>query len=158
MRALGVDLGGRRIGIAVSDSDGRVASPIEVLERSGTRREDHRRLARLAAEWEAEVIVVGVPLSLDGATGPAATAVLEEIDELRQATGLTVATVDERFTTVEAERQMRSAGMNSRKGRRVVDMVAASVLLQAWLDGCPGDGNLGIEGVPEPGTEGEEPA
>ena len=134
MRALGVDLGSRRIGVAVSDADGRVASPIEVLERSGSRIEDHRRLARLAAEWEAEVIVVGLPLSLDGSTGPAATAVLAEIDELRATTGLRVESVDERFTTVEAERTLRAGGIDARRGRKVVDMVAASVLLQAWLD------------------------
>lgn len=140
-----MDLGGRRIGVAVSDAEGRVASPIEVLERSGSRDEDHRRLGRLAAEWEVEVIVVGLPLSLDGTTGPAATAVLEEVDELRAATGLEVATVDERFTTVEAERQLRSAGMDTRRGRKVVDMVAASVLLQAWLDRQSGAAESGDE-------------
>lgn len=134
MRALGVDLGGRRIGVAVSDADGRVASPIEVLERSGSRADDHRRLASLAAEWEADVIVVGLPLSLDGSTGPAASAVLEEIEQLRTSTGLRVEQVDERFTTVEAQRHLRASGVGSRKGRSIVDMVAASVLLQAWLD------------------------
>ena len=150
-----MDLGGRRIGVAVSDAEGRVASPIEVLERSGSRAEDHRRLGRLAAEWEAEVIVVGLPLSLDGSTGPAATSVLAEVEELRATTGLEVTTVDERFTTVEAERQLRSAGMDSRRGRNVVDMVAASVLLQAWLDRRPGpvDDSAGGTG---PTVEGEE--
>ena len=134
MRALGVDLGARRIGVAVSDSDGRVASPIEVLERTGSHRSDHLRLVELASEWEVGVIVVGVPFSLDGSTGPAAAAVLEEVDELRAATDLQVDTIDERFTTVEAERRLRSGGVDARRGRRVVDMVAASVLLQAWLD------------------------
>lgn len=134
MRAIGVDLGARRIGVAVSDTDGLVASPIEVLERTGSHRSDHRRLVGLAEEWEAGVIVVGVPFSLDGTVGPAAAAVLDEIEELRQATSLDVETVDERFTTVEAERRLRSGGVDARRGRRVVDMVAASVLLQAWLD------------------------
>lgn len=140
MRALGVDLGARRIGVAVSDSDGRVASPIEVVERTGSHRSDHRRLLDLAAEWEAQVIVVGVPFSLDGGTGPAAAAVLEEVEELRAASALPVDTIDERFTTVEAERRLRAGGVDARRGRRVVDMVAASVLLQAWLDARrPGD-------------------
>lgn len=134
MRALGVDLGARRIGVAVSDDDGRVASPIEVLQRSGSHRSDHRRLVEIAQEWEVGVIVVGVPYSLDGGTGPAAAAVLDEVGALRSATDLAVETIDERFTTVEAERQLRSGGVDSRRGRRVVDMVAAAVLLQAWLD------------------------
>lgn len=134
MRALGVDLGSRRIGVAVSDADGAVASPIEVVIRSGSRHEDHRRLARLAAEWEAGVIVVGLPLSLDGTTGPAAVAVLEEIEQLRAETGLQVESIDERFTTVEAARQLREAGLDARASRSVVDKVAAAVLLQAWLD------------------------
>ena len=130
-----MDLGGRRIGVAVSDADGRMASPVEVVERSGSPAQDHRRLADLASEWEAEVLVVGLPLSLDGSTGPAAAAVLAEVEDLRRATGLRVETIDERFTTVEASRQLRSAGVDTRSGRKVVDMVAASVLLQAWLDG-----------------------
>jgi putative Holliday junction resolvase len=129
-----VDLGARRIGVAVSDTDGRVASPIEVVDRSGSHRSDHRRLVALAAEWEAEVIVVGVPFSLDGGVGPAAAAVLDEVEELRAGTALRVETIDERFTTVEAERRLRAGGVDARRGRRVVDMVAASVLLQAWLD------------------------
>lgn len=146
MRALGVDLGGRRIGVAISDSDGRVASPLEVLERTGSLQQDHQRLASLAREWEAEVIVVGLPLSLDGSTGPAASSVLDEVAQLRSATGLRVDTVDERFTTVEAQRHLHAAGIDSRRGRKVVDMLAAAVLLQAWLDGegrrggLPGDG------------------
>lgn len=130
-----MDLGTRRIGVAVSDADRRVASPIEVLERSGSRAEDHRRLAALAAEWEAGTLVVGLPLSLDGSRGPAAHLVEEEVEELRRHTGLRIEVIDERLTTVEASRQLRSAGVGSREGRKVVDMVAASVLLQAWLDG-----------------------
>lgn len=150
MRALGVDLGSRRIGIAVSDTDGRVASPIEVLERTGQPTEDHRRLAALASEWEASVIVVGLPLSLDGSCGPAATAVLEEVELIRSATGRPVETIDERFTTVEAERRLAEVGRGSRRSRAVVDKVAASVLLQAWLDrrrSEPGNGPSG-EGSP----------
>ena len=72
MRALGIDLGSKRIGVALSDSAGTVASPFEVVQRSGDRQRDHRRLAELAAEAEAEIVVVGVPYSLDGSVGPAA--------------------------------------------------------------------------------------
>ena len=72
MRALGLDLGSKRVGVAVSDSDGLVATPIEVLQRSGDQRGDHRRIAALVDEWEADVVVVGIPYSLDGSVGPMA--------------------------------------------------------------------------------------
>jgi putative Holliday junction resolvase len=137
-RAVGVDLGSRRIGIAVSDPTGTLASPYEVLERSGERSRDHRRLADLAAEVEAGCIVVGLPVSLDGTLGPAARGVLEEVDELRATTSIPVETYDERLTTVTAERALREQGLDGRQRRKVVDKVAAAVLLQAWLDSRPG--------------------
>ena len=80
MRALGLDLGERRIGVAVGDSDGRVATPLTVLERSGDRAADHRAVAALVAEWEAEIVVVGMPYSLDGTQGPAATVTNRDAD------------------------------------------------------------------------------
>lgn len=135
MRALGIDLGSRRIGVAVSDPQGRVASAVEVVERSGSLERDHGVLLALADEWEAEVVVVGVPLSLDGTVGPAAAGVLDEVDKLRQRCALPVEVVDERLTTVEAHRHLRASGVRSRQARTLVDKVAAAVLLQAWLDG-----------------------
>lgn len=135
MRALGIDLGSRRIGVAVSDPQGRVASAVEVVTRSGSVERDHRVLMGLADEWEAEVVVIGVPLSLDGSTGPAAAAVLDEVEQFRRACRLPVEVVDERLTTVEAHRHLQASGVNAKKARGVVDKVAAAVLLQAWLDG-----------------------
>ena len=135
MRALGIDLGSRRIGVAVSDDAGTVATPLEVVARSGDRRQDHRRLLALAAEWEVGVLVVGLPLSLDGTVGPAAEGALAEVEELRDLSPVPVATYDERLTTVTAERQLAEQDLDARARRKVVDMVAASVLLQAWLDG-----------------------
>lgn len=134
MRALGIDLGSRRIGVAVSDTAGTVASPIEVVERSGDETADHRRLAAIVAEYEAEVVVVGLPLSLDGSEGPAAAGYRAEADRLGGCLSVPVETYDERFTTVTAEQRLRDAGVRGPARRKVIDKVAAAVLLQAWLD------------------------
>jgi len=133
VRALGIDLGDRRIGVAVSS--GSVASPIDTVERSGDRALDHRRLLEIAAEWEVDTLVVGLPLSLDGTEGPAARAVRAEIDELAATTSLTIVPYDERLTSVTANRLLREGEVPGRSQRRVVDRLAAAVLLQAWLDG-----------------------
>lgn len=133
MRALGIDLGDRRIGVAVSS--GRVASPIETVERTGDRQRDHRLLLDLAVEWEVDRLVVGLPLSLDGSHGPAAQKVLAEVAELRALTPLPVDTYDERLTTVTAAQRLQEGGVSARDRRRMIDQMAAAVLLQAWLDG-----------------------
>jgi putative Holliday junction resolvase len=136
VRALGLDLGGRRIGVAISDSDGRVATPIATLERAKgkDRQADHRAIADLLNEWGAEVVAVGLPLSLDGTVGPAAAGVLAEVAELAQVLPVPVETVDERFTTVTAEQQLKAGGVRGRDRGKVIDQMAAAVLLQAWLD------------------------
>lgn len=134
MRVLGIDLGTRRIGVALSDSAGSVATPYEVVQRGRDRRADHRRILELAQETEAEAIVVGLPLSLDGSDGPAAKRARREARELGRATGLPVELWDERLTTVTADRDLMALDMRADARRRVVDKVAAAVLLQAWLD------------------------
>lgn len=134
MRALGIDLGTRRIGVALANSEGTVATPYEVVARSGDRARDHRAIAALAEETGAEVLVVGLPLSLDGSVGAAASAALAEADELAEATGLPVEMWDERLTTVSADRDLMALDMKAGARRRVVDKVAAAVMLQAWLD------------------------
>jgi putative pre-16S rRNA nuclease len=146
VRALGVDLGSKRIGIAVSDSAGTVATPLEVVRRGRSHPDDHRRILALADEFEAEALVVGLPLSLDGTVGPAARSVLEEVAELAGEVDQTarravaVVTYDERLTTVSADRSLMHQDLSSTERRAVVDQVAAAVLLQAWLDaGCPLD-------------------
>lgn len=133
-RALGIDLGERRIGVAVSDAGGRVATPLTVVERSGSLARDHQRIAEMVAEYEAEVVVVGLPLSLDGSTGPAARGAEHEARRLEAALGVPVLTHDERLTTVIAERALAESGLSGKARRRRVDMVAASVILQGWLD------------------------
>lgn len=134
MRALGIDLGSKRIGVALSDSAGSMATPYEVVARSGDRRRDHRRIRDLAEEAGAEVLVVGLPLSLDGSVGTAAQGALDEAAELAAATGLPVETCDERLTTVTADRDLMALDMKADARRKVVDKVAAAVMLQAWLD------------------------
>jgi putative Holliday junction resolvase len=134
MRALGIDLGSKRIGVALSDSAGTVASPFEVVQRSGDRERDHRRLADLVVEAEAEVVVVGLPYSLDGSVGPAARRVLAEVRVLQRALAVPVETYDERLSTVSAHRSLQEMNLGAAARRRVVDKVAASIILQAWLD------------------------
>lgn len=134
VRALGVDLGTRRIGLALSDSGGRVATPLEVLERSGVEAQDHAAIAAVATEREAEIVVVGLPLSLDGSMGPAARAASAEIGRLANVVEVPVATCDERLSTVSAQQHLRAGEVRSARRRQVVDMVAAAVVLQTWLD------------------------
>lgn len=132
---LGLDLGSRRIGVAVSDPSGTIASPYEVLERSGDGGEDYRRIAEIASEVGAERVVVGLPLSLSGHAGPAAEQTMREVEAVSQATKVPVEVHDERLTTVSAHRSMRLLGVKGRHRRAAVDKVAAAVMLQAWLDG-----------------------
>jgi putative Holliday junction resolvase len=135
MRALGIDLGSKRIGVAISDSDGIVATPITTLQRTRRAADDHAAIAGLVAEWEAGVVVVGVPYSLDGTIGPAARRVLDEIGQLTDALGVPVETIDERFTTVTAGQRLQEQGVRGARRTAVVDQAAASILLQSWLDG-----------------------
>ncbi len=135
MRVLGLDLGSRRIGVAVSDRSGTVASPLTVVTRTGDRRQDHEALGRLVEEEEAERVVVGLPLSLDGSVGAAARGAIEEAAELASVVAVPVETYDERLTTVTADRALMAARMRAEARRRVVDKVAAAVMLQSWLDG-----------------------
>ena len=133
-RVLGVDLGAKRVGVAVSDASRRVATPIEVVHRTGDLARDHLAIRALVDEWEVSAVVVGVPYSLDGSVGPAARAILAEIEALRATLSVPVETYDERLSTVTAERSLMRQNLRADERRRVVDMVAASVLLQGWLD------------------------
>lgn len=133
-RVLGLDLGSKRIGIAVSDRSGLIASPFSVLQRSGSERRDHEAIAKLVVEEECVRIVVGLPLSLDGSMGRAAKSAVAEVGRLATVVGVPVETYDERLTTVSAERALMEAKMRADARRRVVDKVAAAVMLQSWID------------------------
>ena len=134
MRALGIDLGGKRIGIAISDNDGKVATPLQVLTRSKNTKEDHKKINDLVSEWEAEFVVVGMPYSLNGDKGPAAKAVEKGVEELASVVSVPVDVHDERLTTVIAAQELSLQGLDNKRQRKVIDQVAASVILQSWLD------------------------
>lgn len=134
VRVLGIDLGARRIGVAVSDSSGTVATPLTVIHRSRSRRNDHEAIARLVRDEEAVAVVVGLPLNMDGSRGPAARAAVIEAEVLGTVVDVPVHLHDERLTTVTAERALREGGVRGKDRRSVVDKVAAAVLLQGWLD------------------------
>jgi len=142
VRALGLDLGSKRVGVAVSDDDGRVATPVEVLQRTGDRKADHRAISVLVEEWEATVVVVGIPYSLDGTLGPMGRLMTAEAGDLAALLSVPVETYDERLTTVTAERSLREQDVRGPDRRKVVDMVAAAVILQSWLDGRATGGEM----------------
>ena len=134
MRVLGIDLGSKRIGIATSDRSGTIATPYTVLLRCGSMGGDHRNIAKVVVEEEAEAVIVGLPLNMDGSEGKAAQAARVEAARMATVVGVPVHVHDERLTTVEADRVLMEQKMNAQARRRVVDKVAAAVMLQSWLD------------------------
>lgn len=133
-RVVGVDLGSRRIGLAVSDEGRRLASPYSVLARGRSHGEDHARLAAVVEETGANLVVVGLPLSLSGALGPAARAVQDEVAEMQEVLAVPLEYCDERYSTVVAQRALAAGGRRPAAKRAVVDKVAAAAILQTWLD------------------------
>ena len=129
-RVLGVDLGTVRVGLALSDADGVVAQPFDVIERQDAAFEITRR----AGQLEVGEIVVGIPYSLDGTLGAAAESAEAFAHALELSTGLPVSRWDERLSTVQAERAMRAGGKRAKKQRGHVDKVAAALVLQSFLD------------------------
>jgi putative Holliday junction resolvase len=135
VRALGIDPGSKRIGLAISDRSGTVASPLTVLQRSRSRSHDDNEIARIVRDEEVEVVVVGLPINMDGSFGPAAKRAQAEARRLATVVGVPVEMHDERRTTVSADRSMLEAGLNAIERRQRVDKVAAAIMLQSWLDG-----------------------
>ncbi|MGO9796231.1 MAG: Holliday junction resolvase RuvX [Terracidiphilus sp.] len=137
-RYLGLDVGSRRVGVAVSDELGLTAQPVLTLERRGggtaNRREDLRSLARLCRRFSVAGIVVGNPLQLSGEPGDRATKTHAFAAELGELTGLPIHFWDERLTTREAHEILYKAGHQRQKHRKVVDQVAATLILQSFLD------------------------
>jgi len=140
-RALGLDLGSKRIGVATSDLSGTIATPHSVIQRTSRQRDLFDAIARLVTDEEAEIVVIGLPLRLDGGHGPAAEAATREARLIGTVVAVPVVMFDERFTTVAADRALREADIRASDRRRLVDKVAAAVMLQAWIDaGGPGSG------------------
>jgi putative holliday junction resolvase len=140
MRRLGFDIGEARIGVAVSDPTGTVATPLTVLDARSLER-DASPLRRLVEDYEPEELVVGLPLTMAGDEGPQAAIVKATVRRLFAPLGTEVAYHDERLSSRQAERTMAAAGADSRERRGSVDMVAAALLLQNYLDTHTGDGH-----------------
>ena len=130
-RTLGIDYGEKRIGVALSDGLGIAAHPFGVLEAGG---DAGPRLAELVREHDVERVVVGLPRSLDGSEGKAATIARRFAQELRALLDIEVAMYDERLTSRIAEDVLLSAGSSRARRRKKVDKVAAAVMLQGYLD------------------------
>jgi len=133
VRILGLDIGEKRIGLAVSDASGRVATPLVVLDAKQALR-DGRRIATIVSEYEVQLLVAGLPLSLDGSEGPQAKRVRSLAERLAGFVSLPLDFADERLSSSEARRVMTESGVSDRDKRGSVDMVAAAVFLQAYLD------------------------
>jgi putative Holliday junction resolvase len=131
-KALGIDLGDARVGVAVSDDLGMLAHPLETISTQSTN--VVKRVLALASERSAETIIVGMPRNMNGSHGPAADKAKAFIEELRRETTLPIVAWDERLSTVSAQRALQEAGRNTRKQKSVIDQVAAQIILQSWLD------------------------
>ena len=145
-RYLALDVGSKRIGVAVSDELGLTAQPVLTLERRRNAREDLRSLARLARRFEVAGIVVGNPLHLSGEVSPRAAKTQAFAAELGELAGLPIHLWDERLTTREAHQILYEAGKARQEHRRVVDQVAATLILQSFLDEKRGTGSGGGTG------------
>lgn len=133
MRYLGLDIGERRIGIAVSDPEGRVATPLKVIAPASPE-QARSLLARTVEEYEPDAIVVGVPVTLSGEDGPQARWTRDTGERLSRDLGVPVRYWDERLTSAEARRLMAEGGLSQKEMRGRIDMVAAALVLQSFLD------------------------
>ena len=133
MRAIGIDPGTTRIGVAVSDEDGVLATPRTTLAYRGDA-QAASQIVQLASDEGASAIVIGLPLGLDGREGLSSRRARSLAKAIEAKTALAVVLWDERFTSAAAERSMASAGMSAKKRRGNVDRVAAAILLQSYLD------------------------
>jgi len=133
MRILGVDFGTKTIGVAVSDDMGMIGQGIGTIKRKNLQH-DLGELQRKIEEYEIGKIVVGLPKNMDGSLGKSAHQVLDFIEDLKKKFKIPVDSWDERLSTVEAERVLLDADMSRRKRKKVIDKVAASIILQGYLD------------------------
>jgi len=137
MRVLGVDLGRQRIGLAISDPEASLAFPLDAIASNGTTR-DVEALRALVEAREVERVVLGLPLHMDGRSGPEVDAARRFAHALELATGIPIELLDERWTSVEAERALRETGTAAKRRRRrrsgELDSMAATILLRTWLE------------------------
>lgn len=137
-KVMAIDPGTKRVGLAISDSAGKVALPLEVVSADTS----VDRIGELVAEHGVTEVIVGLPRTLEGSEGPAAEEARRLSEVLKDSLGVPVALIDERMTTVAATRALREANVSSRRGRTVVDKIAATLLLQSYLDSLKRNGDL----------------
>lgn len=133
MKILGLDVGSKTIGVAVSDELNLIAQGVTTLKRKGLR-QDVKQLLKMIEEHSVEKIIVGLPKNMNGSIGPSAKMVLSLIEELKKFIELPVITWDERLSTVAAQNALLEADMSRKKRRRVINKVAAILILQGYLD------------------------
>ena len=134
MRTLALDYGEKRIGVAISDESGKLAHPLETIHRPNARSRSHLdRIRELVQEFAVVQIVVGLPLHMDGREGTAAGIVRAFGEQIQETTGMTVAFLDERWTTSQATRTLDEGGVRRKNQKGRLDPIAAALLLDTWL-------------------------
>lgn len=133
MRIIALDIGEKRVGVAISDPTERVATPVCVLAAADVE-QNAKPWRRVLDDWRPEAIVCGLPLSLNGEEGPQAERVRQVAEKVAEQTSLPLFFTDERLSSSEAKRSLREKGFSEKAMRGKVDMIAASIFLQAWLD------------------------
>jgi len=133
MRVLGLDVGSKTIGVAVSDELGWTAQALEVIQRKGMSR-DIERIKQVITEYQVGNIIIGLPKNMDGKEGEQAKKVREFLEILQTKVNLPIKTWDERFSTVMAEKTLLEGDLSRAKRKKIIDKVAAQVILQGYLD------------------------
>ncbi|MFZ3073497.1 MAG: Holliday junction resolvase RuvX [Thermodesulfobacteriota bacterium] len=134
MRVLGLDLGKKRIGVAISDESGSIAMPLMAVERSGIEN-TITEISRIVEEYSCKTIVVGIPYNMDGSTGRAASAVFTFIEKLKEKIpNIEITGWDERLSTAAVEKVLIEGNVRRDKRKGIIDKLAASYILQGWLE------------------------
>ncbi|MBO5508938.1 MAG: Holliday junction resolvase RuvX [Lachnospiraceae bacterium] len=136
MRVIGLDYGTKTVGVALSDETGLIAQPFETITRKHATklRQTYARIEEIITEYQVELIVLGLPKNMNNTEGERAEDTKNFKDDLERRTGLTVELMDERLTTVEAERILSAGGVRSSEQKTYVDKMAAAIILQTYLD------------------------
>lgn len=133
LRILGIDLGDKTIGLAVSDPTGLLSQPVKTIRRMDIEH-DMEAVKQAIGEYDVGRIVIGLPKNMNGSIGPQSEKILQFVELLKEATGMEVVLWDERLTTVAAERALLEADLSRKKRKKVIDSVAASIILQGYLE------------------------
>jgi putative Holliday junction resolvase len=134
MRILGLDLGDKKIGMALSDPMGWTAQGLEVITSKGSANADIAKIKEYVERYEVEKVIIGLPLNMDGSSGPRAEKAKAFADRMGKRLKIAVEMIDERLTTVAAEKLLIEADLSRKKRRKVVDKMAAVLILQSYLD------------------------